>query len=63
MALLQAARSIEVLARLLHRLLDRDRHFARLAVTEADAAVAVADDGQRGEAELPAALDDLRQRD
>ena len=42
-----------------HRLGDRDRHFARLAEAEADAARAVADHGQRGEAELAAALDDL----
>src|SRR4249919_2133206 len=47
------------LARLLHRLLDRDRHFTRLAVTEADLAGAVADDGQRGESELATALDGL----
>ena len=48
-----------VLARLRHRLRDRDRHFTRLAEAEADAAGAVADHGQRGEAELAAALDDL----
>src|SRR5512139_1658952 len=48
-----------VLAGLLHRLLDRDRHFTRLAVTEADAAVAVAHHGERGEAELLAALHGL----
>ena len=47
------------LARALHRLGDRDRHFACLAVTEADAAVAVADHRQRGEAHLAAALDGL----
>src|SRR4249919_1635384 len=47
------------LARLLHRLLDRDRHFTRLAVAEADLAGAVADDGQRGESELATALDGL----
>src|SRR5690606_31341057 len=46
-------------AGLLHRLLDRDRHLAGLAVAEADAAVAVADHGQRGEGELAAALDRL----
>ena len=50
----------EVLARRLHRLLDRERQLARLAVAEADAARAVADHGQRREAELPAAFDDLR---
>src|SRR5690606_4590269 len=49
----------QVLARVLHRLLDRDRHFARLAVAEADPAVAVAHHGQRGEGELAAALDGL----
>ncbi len=48
-----------VLARLLHRLGDGGRHFARLAVAEADAAGAVADHGQRGEGELFAALDRL----
>ena len=48
------------LARALHRLGDRDRHFARLAVAEADAAIAVADHGQRREAHLAAALDGLR---
>src|SRR5436190_954236 len=47
------------LARLLHRLLDGDRHFTRLAVAEADLAGAVADDGQRGEGELATALDGL----
>ena len=49
-----------VLARSLHRFLDRDRHFPGLAVTEADLALAVADDRQRGKAELPAALDHFR---
>ena len=42
------------------RLADRLRHLARLAVAEADAALLVADDDQRGEAEAPAALHDLR---
>src|SRR5262249_52888477 len=51
---------VQVLARGLHGLLDRERELARLAVAEADATGAVADDGQRGETELPAALDDLR---
>src|SRR5581483_6062464 len=41
------------------RLADRFRHLARLAVAEADAALLVADDDQRGEAETPAALHDL----
>ena len=49
-----------VLARLRHGLGDGDRHFTRLAEAEAHAAGAVADHRQRGEAELPAALDDLR---
>jgi hypothetical protein len=38
------------------RLADRFRHFARLAVTEADAALLVADDNERGEAEAASAL-------
>ena len=38
------------------RLADRFRHFARLAVAEADAALLVADDDERGEAETTAAL-------
>ena len=41
------------------RLADRLRHLARLAVAEADAAVLVADDDERGEAEAPAALHHL----
>ena len=41
------------------RLADRFRHFARLAVTEADAALLVADDHERGEAEAPSALHHL----
>src|SRR5450432_2111267 len=49
----------QALARLHHGLRDRDRHFTRLAVTEADAAGAVAHDRERGEAELLAALDHL----
>jgi hypothetical protein len=51
-----------VAARLVHRLLHRDRHFAGLALAHADAAVAVADHGQRREAEDAAALDDLGRR-
>src|SRR5690606_28832952 len=47
------------LAGIFHRLLDRDRHFARLAVTETDLAVAVAHHRQRGEGELATALDRL----
>src|SRR5690606_27503402 len=46
-------------ARVLHRLLDGDRHFTRLAITEADLAGAVADDGQRGKGELATTLDRL----
>ena len=49
----------EVLARLLHALLDRGRHFLRLAVAEADVADAVADHDERGEREPPSALHDL----
>ncbi len=41
------------------RLADRFRHFARLAVAEADPALLVADDDERGEAEAPAALHHL----
>ena len=41
------------------RLADRLRHFARLAVAEADAALLVADDDERCEAEATSALDDL----
>src|SRR5690606_21480712 len=39
------------------RLADGFRHFARLAMTEADAALAVTDDHQGGEAEAAAAFD------
>src|SRR5690606_13531316 len=48
-----------VLAGVLHRLLDRDRDLAGLAVTEADLAGAVTHHRQRGEGELAAALDRL----
>ena len=41
------------------RLADRFRHFARLAVAEADAALLVADDDECCKAEATAALDDL----
>ena len=41
------------------RLADRFRHFARLAVTETGAALAVADDDERREAEALAALHGL----
>src|SRR4051794_34424860 len=43
----------------LGRLADRLRHFARLAVTEAGAALLIADHDQRCETEALAALDDL----
>src|SRR6266851_1091496 len=49
----------ELAPRLLHRLLHGDRHLARLALAHADAAVAVADHGERGEAEHPAAFHHL----
>jgi hypothetical protein len=58
-ALLEA-HLLEVAARLLHRLLHGDRDFLRLALAHADAAVAVADDGQRGERHDASALHDLR---
>src|SRR4249919_970569 len=47
------------LAGFFHRLLDGDRHFAGLAITEADLAGAVAHHRQSGEGELAAALDGL----
>src|SRR5262249_29966023 len=40
-------------------LLDRQRHLLRLAVAEADAAVAVTDDDERREGEAATTLDDL----
>ena len=49
----------QVLLRRLDALLDRRRHFLRLADAEADHAVAVADDDQRAEAQVLAALDHL----
>ena len=49
----------QVGACLFHRLLNRKRYFTGLAVTETDPAVAVTDHGQRSEAELTAAFDDL----
>ena len=48
-----------VLLRVLDALLDGDGHFLGLAHAHADAAVAVADDHERGEREAAAALDDL----
>src|SRR5690606_999996 len=56
---LDARDAEEVLLRLLDALGDGGRNFLGLAVTHAHHAVAVADDDQRGEAEPPAALDDL----
>src|SRR5688572_2178310 len=49
----------EALAGVLHRLLDGHRHFARLAITEADLAVAITHHRQCGEGELATALDGL----
>ena len=46
-------------ARLFGRLADRLRHLARLAVAEADPALLVADNDQRGKAEALAALHHL----
>src|SRR5262249_18287758 len=46
----------EVLARLFGALLDGEGHFLRLAVAEADAALAVADHDEGGEAEAPTTL-------
>src|SRR5438045_282338 len=42
------------------RLADRFRHLTRLAVAEADPALLVADDDQRGETEAAAALHHFR---
>src|SRR5438046_9698049 len=50
----------EVLARGGHRLGNRDRNLTRLAEAIAHAAGPIAHHGERGEAELPAAFDDLR---
>ena len=49
----------EVLASLLDTLLDGRGNFLGLAVADADQAVAVTDDDQRGEAEATTTLDDL----
>src|SRR5689334_8791486 len=49
----------QVLLRVVHRLRDRQRHLARLAVADADAVDLVADYDERREREPPAALDDL----
>ena len=48
-----------VAARLFHGLLNGERHFARLAAPHAHPAVAVANHGQRREAEHTTALDHL----
>src|SRR6266542_2081347 len=49
----------EVLARLLHPLLDGGRHLLGLSVAQPDVAVAVAHHDERGEREPPAAFHDL----
>ena len=49
----------ETAPRGLRRLADRLRHLARLAMSEADAALLVADDDERREVEAPAALHHL----
>jgi hypothetical protein len=49
----------QVLARLFDALLDGQAGFLGLAVAQADLAVPVAHDHERGEGEPPAALDDL----
>src|SRR5262249_4799075 len=49
----------QVAFRRVGRLADRFRHFARLAVTKADAALLVTDDDERGEAEAASALHNL----
>src|SRR5258705_396526 len=51
--------ALAIAEHLVDRLGDRDRHFACLAVTETDAAIAVADHRQSREAHLAAALDGL----
>jgi hypothetical protein len=58
--LLDERHAYQALLRRLDRLLDGDGDFARLARAEADVARAVADDDERGEREVLAALDDLR---
>ena len=49
----------EIAFRRIGRLADRFRNLARLAVTEPDAALLIADDDERSEAEAPAALHHL----
>src|SRR5574338_145727 len=46
--------------RFVHRLLHGNRNLTRLSLAHADATVAIADHGQRGEAEDTAALHHLR---
>src|SRR3712207_8530099 len=53
-------RSEQVLLRVLHALLDGQRHLVGLAVAGAHDPVLVAHDHERGEGEAAAALDDLR---
>src|SRR6185312_4427442 len=50
----------EVLLRLIHALLDRERDLVGLAVPDPDHVTLVADDHEGREREAPAALDDLR---
>jgi len=54
-----AGHAEEVLLRALDALLDRQRDLVGLAVADADDAVLVADDHERGEGEAPTALDHL----
>src|SRR5262249_37666506 len=49
----------QVLLRIVDGLRDRERNLARFPVADADAVDLVADDDERRERELPAALDDL----
>ena len=49
----------EVLLRVVDGLRDRERHFPRLAIADADPVDLVADYDERGERETPAALDHL----
>src|SRR5690606_15471032 len=48
-----------VLARTLHRFLNRDWHFTRLAVAKANASITITDHGQCGKRHLATALDGL----
>jgi len=51
--------ALHAAARRFHRLLHRHRHLAGLALAHADATIAVANDGERGEAERTTTLHDL----